>query len=103
MSRIGKIVSFLILILISAAMLLATEYGLSKTIYPGCRVVAQIGNILYIDFNKELSTGTDTACEDAYDVIQKITADGYAVVVNIPDYWVPFAGQKFNPETIPDP
>jgi len=89
--------------MVSVAMFIAADYGLSKTIYPGCRVVAQEGNILYIDFNKELSTGTDTACEDAYAIIQKITADGYAVVVNIPDYWVPFAGQKFNPETIPDP
>lgn len=55
--------------------------ALDRSIYPGCKVLSQDGDILVIRLSDELTTGTDMACQKAGELIHQITKDGYLVQV----------------------
>ena len=68
----------------------ATLDAFDRSIYPGCRVVDQIGNQLVIELNTELRTGTDMSCQRAEKLIKKINRSGYdAVIITDRETWVP--------------
>ena len=85
----------IIAIIILAIMVCIGSYAfldaLDRSIYPGCKVLEQKGDTLYISINKDLLTGTDSACEKAERLIGRIMADGYQVKVVVPyGEWSPF-------------
>jgi len=70
------------------------DHALSKSIYPGCTVVQEDGRLLTIEFNDNLCTGTDSACEEAEDVVKSILRSGFLVKIQDPeDHWTPFKGR----------
>ena len=74
----------------AAIMAVATLDALDKSIYPGCRVVEQIGNQLVIELTPDLRTGTDTSCLKAERLIKKINRSGYDVIIlTDKNTWVP--------------
>ena len=91
-----NIISVVILVFITITLAWGLDNALSKSIYPGCQVLEQDGQILTIKLDSQLCTGTDTACQRAGKLILNICQDGYLVLVNDSDGWAPAAGHVIN-------
>jgi len=77
--------------IISIVAVVACLNALDRSVFPGCKVVDQSGRVLTIELSDELCEGTDTACEMAEALINKIKDSGYSVRIAESDHWVPFA------------
>ena len=80
-----------ILVCVIGSMSIAALDAIDRSIFPGCKVLAQRGETLLIRLDSELITGTDSACEKAERLVKKINRSGYdvVIVVSSPDTWVP--------------
>ena len=58
--------------------------ALDRSIYPDCKVLEQKGDTLYISLSKDLLIGTDSSCESAERLVDRIKRDGYQVKVVMP-------------------
>jgi len=64
--------------------------ALDRSIFSGCRVIETRGQQMVIRLDKDLCTGTDSACEEAEHVIKKIRKAGYDPYLLVYDgEWVP--------------
>ena len=59
---------------------------LDSNIYPGCKVIGQVGQTLVIKLDPEINTGTDAGYAACGDLIYKIALDGYNIKV-VNKFW----------------
>jgi len=78
-----------ILVVVISLVSVASLNALDKSIFTDCRVVEQLGNTLVIELDSELTDGSDTSCERAEQLVAKITATGYDVVLYPSSNWLP--------------
>lgn len=61
--------------------------ALDRSIYPGCKVISQTGDVLSIKINPAINTGSDSGYADSARLIHRICLDGYRVKV-LNNFWV---------------
>lgn len=71
----GCILLVILIILVS----ISAMDALDRSIYPGCKVLDQQGDVLVIELDKELAEPTDTNCRKVGELVYKIARDGYMV------------------------
>jgi len=91
MKTIAIISTITIISIVAVVAVVACLNALDRSVFPGCRVIDQSGRVLTIELSDELCEGTDTACERAEALINKIKDSGYSVRIAESDHWVPFA------------
>jgi len=62
-------------------MVFASLYALDRSIYPGCTITSQSGDILTIQLDEDLFDGSDTGCLLSAQLVKQICEDGYRVKV----------------------
>ena len=81
--------NIIILVVVISLMCVASLNALDRSIFTGCKVVDQFGNTLVIELDAELIDGSDTGCLRAEQLVAKITATGYDVVLYPSSNWLP--------------
>jgi hypothetical protein len=88
MKTIASIVTLAIITVVGT---FAVLDALDRSIFPGCKVIRQEDNTLFVKLSTSLTTGTDTACEQAERLIKSIQRQGYSVALLTPmGTWTPF-------------
>ena len=93
-NKMKTVMSAAVLAAICLGMCLSFVNALDKVVYPGCEVVDQRGDTLYIHLNKEITSGTDTACLKAIELIRAIAEDGYNIIITN-EGWTPVSKKHF--------
>lgn len=74
--------SVLGLLILCLAIMQAVTWAIDHRSFPGCVIVGhEAGNVLVIELNEELVTGTDHSCKLAGELIYSICLEGYRVRV----------------------
>ena len=74
--------SVLGLLILCFAVLQAMTWAIDHRSFPGCVIVGhETGNVLVIELDEQLATGTDASCEAAGQLIYSICLEGYRVRV----------------------
>jgi len=80
-SSLNVLVSVIILCGLVTIMAMTTLDALDRSIYPGCKVISQEDNILFIKLDAAINTGSDMGYARSSRLIQRICMDGYTVRV----------------------
>jgi len=94
-----KLTEILLVNSIVLIMCIAGLDALDRSIYPGCKVVDQIGETLHIRLDEELMSATDMACHGVEKIVKAIQRDGYDVrILMQPEEWAAFPALHLRPE-----